>query len=255
MGFIRSIVSNVYKLLKRFGKFIYRLVAGILKPFYESILFVFSRENMGLSLFLAVGILLSQLFNILCYHAIGAKTLMTWFSTLKIVAYEPLAAVIIKLCLLYAVATFIFSKLILVNKHTHSGTTIIKTGFTVSIIICIISQLLFSSVMRFVYELSICSVVIISVFIERVFFLNKSKLVKEYQELWDLLKFIFPICIGFPVLLGGVGLIRSFYKSEDFIQIQLYRHIAMSLYFIGGASVFIIYPILKRIVKLRETNT
>jgi len=140
------------------------------------------------------------------------------------------------------------------NKRSYKGTIIFKKGLFISIIICLISQIIFSSAMRFAYEFSFCLVVIFALIIQNVFLKKRSNLKDEYQELFDLLKFIIPLCISFPILLGGSGFITSFYTEQDFIQLQLYRHISMSLYFVVGTIIFIVFPLLKKILELRESN-
>jgi hypothetical protein len=75
---------------------------------------------------------------------------------------------------------------------------------------------------------------------------------KIYQELWDLLKILIPICVGFPILMSGGGFIASFYREEqEILRVQLYRHIAMALYFEIGAALFLLLPILKKILSMR----
>ena len=75
-----------------------------------------------------------------------------------------------------------------------------------------------------------------------------------YDILWDVLKFITPLCIGIPILMGGAGFITSFYQAEkDVIRLQLYRHIAVAVYFELGAMLFLIYPVLKRVLLIRGT--
>jgi hypothetical protein len=74
------------------------------------------------------------------------------------------------------------------------------------------------------------------------------------DQLIGMLKFVIPMCIGLPIVMGGSGFIASFYQSqkEVIIQGQLYRHVIVSLYFIIGAFSFFIYPIAKQIIVLKQ---
>jgi len=123
-------------------------------------------------------------------------------------------------------------------------------------LLCILSQCLFSSVMRFFYEILFCFVVIASMVIVQTFLKTPIKDLttssSEYNELWDMVKFITTICLGIPILMGGAGFITSFYQTEqDMIRLQLYRHIAMAVYFEIGAILFLIYPVLKRVLLIK----
>lgn len=179
---------------------------------------------------------------------------MTWYKSFGIYNYEPSVKIVLIACILLVIANYIFAKLILMNKQSYKGIIIFKKGLFFSVIICLISQIIFSSAMRFAYEFSFCLVVIFAIIIQNVFLKKRSNLKDEYQDIFDLLKFIVPLCISFPVLLGGSGFITSFYTEQEFIQLQLYRHISMSLYFILGSIIFIVYPLLKKILEIRESN-
>lgn len=243
-----------YKSIKRYFRLLSENILTVLEIFFCKIKIIFSKDNFGLSLYLSLGILFSQLFNVYSYNSRGATKLMTWYKSYDIYNYEPSVKLVLIICILLSIANYVFMKLILMNKQSYKGIIIFKKGLLISIIICLISQIIFSSAMRFAYEFSFCLVVIFAIIIQNVFLKKRSNLKDEYQELFDLLKFIVPLCISFPVLLGGSGFITSFYTEQDFIQLQLYRHISMSLYFVFGTIIFIVFPLLKKILQMRESN-
>jgi len=110
--------------------------------------------------------------------------------------------------------------------------------------------------MRLWYETLFCFVAIAAMAMGHAFFHTTAEGLtsasREYQELWDILKLITPICLGVPILMGGAGFITSFYQTDqEMIRLQLYRHIAMAVYFELGAVLFLIYPVLKRILIIR----
>lgn len=247
-------IKYYYKPWQKHISLLLLYIHSLSKNLFYKIKNVINNDNLGISIYLSVGILFSQLFNIHSYSTRGASTLMTWYKLLGILNYEPNISLVIIVCILFAIANYVFIKLILMNKQSYKGITVFKKGLSISIVICLLSQIIFSSAMRFAYEFSFCLVVIFAIVIQNVFLKQSSILKDEYQELWDILKFIVPLCIGFPVILGGSGFITSFYKEQEFIQLQLYRHIIMSLYFVLGTIIFIVYPLIKKILELRESN-
>jgi len=74
----------------------------------------------------------------------------------------------------------------------------------------------------------------------------------DSSQLMDTLKFVIPLCIGLPVVMGGSGFIGSFYQKEHTtVQLQLYRHVIVSGYFLIGAFTFIVYPMIKQILIMK----
>jgi len=254
IALVKLKVKHYYKAVQEHIGLLSGCFLSVSQNFLNKIKTIFNIYNFGISIYLSLGILFSQLFNVYSYNSRGATKLMTWVKTLGIYNYEPSVDLVVIICILIAIVNYVFSKLILMNKQSYNGIKIFKKGLFISIIICLISQIIFSSAMRFAYEFSFCLVVIFTIIIQNSFLKKPSNLKDEYQELWDLLKFIVPLCISFPVLLGGSGLITSFYTEQEFIQLQLYRHISMSLYFVLGTIIFIVYPLLKKILELRESN-
>jgi len=223
--------------------------------FWKAIKTAFNYSSMPYSLYLAFGFFISQLLNILVYKARGAKKLQTWFNWIFGI-YYPSVEVVEFLCLIMALFVFFLCQFLLPKIRSYTSEQMLTRGILMSIMFCIISQLIFSSVMRLSYEFSFCLIVFTGLIVCRVFIQpiqgELSQNLKLYQELCDLLKILIPICIGFPILMGGGGFIASFYKEEqEFLKIQLYRHIAMALYFEIGAALFLLLPILKKILYMR----
>lgn len=227
------------------------LVAKAIKPFLTG-------NTMPLSVYIAIGILLSQLLNIYSYYSRGGTTLMTWYRLSGVTSKEPSILLISQLCVIMAVITFLACQLFAHYARGWPSAAILPRSILFCIVLCFVSQAVFSSIMRFSYELLICVVYITSLVISSAFLqvavTGIALRSPEYVELWDLLKFAAPLCIGIPLIMGGAGFITAFYQSEkDMIRLQLYRHIAMAVYFEIGAAAFILYPIAKRLLTIRGT--
>jgi len=224
--------------------------------FRELIKTAFNWPSMPYSLYLALGFFLSQLLNIQVYKAKGAISLQTWFTATGILNYQPSVKLVKFLCLIIAVFIFFLCQFLIPKIRLFSGERILTTGILLSIIFCVISQLIFSSVMRLSYEFSFCLIIFASLIVCQVFIQSIQGELEQnlriYQELWDLLKILIPICIGFPILMGGGGFIASFYIEEQgFLRMQLYRHIGMALYFEIGVALFLLLPTMKKILSMR----
>ena len=157
-----------------------------------------------------------------------------------------------------ALVVFVSLQLSIPTASGLNGLELLKSGSIMAIILLVLSQLIFSSVMRLSYELLFCLVPLLGILLSNTFLVPVSQNLpldsKDYQELWDLLKFITPICIGLPILMGGGGFITAFYQREqDVVRKQLYRHITMAAYFEIGAVLFLNFPILKRIIAASGT--
>jgi len=213
-------------------------------------------QSMPLAFYISVGFLISQFSNIFSYYSRGGTKLMTWFKLVGLTNREPSIFLISQLCIIMAILTFIGFQMFASYACKWPSLSILTRSIIFFVILCILSQLLFSSVMRFSYEILFCFVVIVSMVLVHTFFQTPieglTTYSPEYNELWDHLKYITTICLGIPILMGGAGFITSFYQTEqDMIRLQLYRHIAMAVYFELGAILFLIYPVLKRVLLIR----
>lgn len=254
-------LRKLQKIIEKNCSYIYRhldiflLISLILLIGFTT--FLLKLRNPSFAIYIAFGLFFSQYYNIHIYKSMGASNLNTWFNNFSLTHKLPRIKPVKIACALYS---FILFLLIAsqINKITNLNTILIlKIGFLVSLFICAISQLIFSSIMRFTYELSFCLIVLFAILIHKLFLgfeLTDYDFVRlSYKELWDLLIFIIPICIGFPIVIGGAGFISSFYSEERVIlKKQLYRHISMSGYFEVGAIYFIIIPILEKIISSKQ---
>ena len=216
------------------------------------------RDILFYSSYLTLGFFISQKSHIEVYKAGGATTLQTWLNlTLRIP--NPSVEFVEFLSLTMAPFVFFSCSFLLYKLHSSKAKKILHIGILISIIFCTISQLIFSSIMRLIYEFSFCLIVFASVIIYEVFIrsiqdsLSQNQKWRIYQDLWELLKILTPICMGFPTLMGGVDLI---YKGEPLLWIYprhmlMVRHILMAGYFEVGAAFFLIIPILKTIFHMR----
>lgn len=200
-----------------------------------------------------IGFVLSHYSHVYIYRIRGGKSLMTWFKLFNVINKEPSVKLVYILCLALIIIQFIMMQLTIPRATSSSLSSIFKIGIIYSFIFLILSQLISSSIMRLSYESLICFIVLIGILITQIFLICEKVSIERYQELWDLLKFITPLCIGIPILMGSAGFITSFYQNDqNVIQMQLYRHIAMTLYFSLGTFLFVIYPIVSKILHLRE---
>lgn len=227
------------------------LILKAFKPLVNS-------ESMLLAVYLALGFLISQLTHIQCYYSRGATKLMTWYKLVGLTEREPSLVLIAQLCVIVAVLTFFAFQLFAHYASNWPSLTVLTRCILFCCCLCLASQALFSSAMRLAYEVLFSFVIVASMLIAKAFLQGAITGLtiesREYSELWDVLKFITPLCIGIPILMGGAGFITSFYQAEkDVIRLQLYRHIAMAIYFELGAVLFLIYPVLKRVLLIRGT--
>jgi len=230
----------------------------------ESLKLHYLRDILPYSLYLSVGFFISQKSHIEVYKAGGATTLQTWFN-LILGIHNPSVEFVEFLSLIMSFSVFFYCSVlpyILCSSTAEEilPEKILHIGILISIIFCTISQLIFSSIMRLIYEFSFCLIVFASIIIYRAFIqptqgtLSQNQKWRIYQDLWELLKILTPICMGFPTLMGGVDLI---YKGEPLLWIYprhmlMVRHILMAGYFEVGAAFFLIIPILKMIFHMRR---
>ena len=241
-----------------------------------SILYDILSYSWRYSLYLTFGILFSQMLNILGYKVVEATTTTTWFNLISQILdilgykvawfnwifgiYNPSVEFVEFLSLIMALFVFFSCSVLLYILRSSKVEQILTGGILISIIFCTISQLIFSSIMRLIYEFSFCLIVFASVIIYRTFIqsiqgsLSQNQKWRIYQDLWELLKILIPICIGFPTVMGGVDLI---YKGESLLwtyprHLLMVRHILMAGYFEVGAAFFLIIPILKTIFHMRR---
>lgn len=220
---------------------------------FENIAFLFNSRSLLYSIYIILGFSLSHYTHIYVYQIRGGKSLQTWFRALNLTEYEPSIKVVYLFCLIMIIAQFFMIQLTLPSAERATSFSVFKIGIIYTVLFLILSQLISSSVMRFSYEVLICFIALAGVLLTKVFLTNEQASHERYQELWDLLKFVTPLCIGVPILMGSVGFITSFYQSEqNVIRLQLYRHITMTIYFIIGTFCFVIYPVMSKILFLRE---
>lgn len=213
-----------------------------------------SPKIFGLSLYLTLGFLVSQFTHIYVYSSRGAPTLETWYHVLGITDRQPSIAIATIMCFILAILIFGTSYLFLARAEILTGERMLTIGLTGSLVFCVASQLIFSSVMRLSYEFSFCLILLSSTIILNVFFPLDARMQNQetYRDLWDILKILIPFTLAFPILLGGAGLISSFYQEEpEFLRTQLYRHVAMAIYFEIGSVLFLLLPVLRRILIIK----
>ncbi len=219
----------------------------------NGIKYFFNSESLVLTLYLVIGFFLSHFSHIYVYRSRKGKTLMTWFKQIKLIEKEPSIKLVIILCLFLYLIQFSIIQLTIPLATEASLLKIFNVGILYLIIFSIISQLIFSSIMRLSYELLICAIIIFSIILSKTFIHSDVYTIEKYRELWDIIKFITPFCIGIPILMGSVGFITSFYqKEQSVIRLQLYRHVLMTIYFVIGTLSLIVYPIVKEILIVRE---
>jgi hypothetical protein len=220
---------------------------------FRGIAYYFNGQSLLYSLYIIFGFILSHYSHIYVYKIRGGKSLMTWLRLFNLTENEPSIKTVYILCLALVLIIFSMTQLTIPYIEKASSLSVFKVGMIYSLIFLILSQLISSSVMRLSYEFLICSILLVGILLTKVFLKSNQISIERYQELWDLLKFITPLFVGLPIILGSVGFITSFYQTEQsVIRLQLYRHIAMTIYFIIGTFCFIIYPIISKILFVRE---
>ncbi len=158
--------------------------------------------------------------------------------------YAIISAIIYLILSIYAIKSI---------KHYKNIRRIFSVGILISLLFSVNVQLFIVSVINFVYETFYVLIVYISLIIDSEFIHNNKS---NENELWDLIKIVLPICINFPLLMAGGGLIAAFYSGErDAVQAQLYRHVGLAIYFEIGAFAYIICPIIKKLLFLRKNIT
>lgn len=215
-----------------------------------------SKASLPVALYVAIGLLFSQLMHIHSYHSRGGAKLMTWFKSFGLSNREPSIMLVSQLCIIMAVVVFLGLQLFVGRALESNSRVVLVRGTLLLVCACLVSQVMFSSIMRLSYESLFCFVALASVVLKLTFVdavpNDVTSSSPEYLELWDLLKFVTPICLGMPILMGGGGFITSFYQTEQvMVRLQLYRHIAMVVYFGVGAATLIVYPILRQILIIR----
>lgn len=203
-------------------------------------------EFMPYSFYLAFGIFLSHCAHIYVYHKNGGTELATWFSQFGI--FSPLQVVTAtQLATVFCISLFLIFQISFPFIIKFSLPKIFSISIFVTIIICIFSNLITSSIMRISYEALFCMIPFAAIILKLMITGSSA------SQLSDALKFIIPLCIGLPIVMGGSGFIASFYqKQQTTIQLQLYRHVIISTYFFIGAFGFIIYPIIKQILIMKK---
>lgn len=224
--------------------------------FTDSIKQLFTIKHFPFSLYISFGVLLSQLAQIHVYYKIGVRDLQTWFSAFHLAEKPQPMILTIQLCIVMAICLFLLLQIFFSKSQAIEADKFLKWGILITIIICVISNLILSSIMRIPYEALFCFVSFFALLLQNQFIGAVSDQVdiigKSYKELWDMLKMLIPVCLGLPIVMGGVGFIAAFYKeAQEVINLQLYRHVYMAIYFELGAISLLIYPIFKRLLIYR----
>jgi hypothetical protein len=123
---------------------------------WEAIKIAFNWSSMPYSLYLTFGFFLSQLLNIQVYKAKGATSLQTWLRAAGILNDQPSVNLVKVLCLIMDIFVFFLCQFLIPEIRLFLPERILTTAVLLSIIFCMISQLIFSSVMRLSYEFSFC---------------------------------------------------------------------------------------------------
>ncbi len=197
--------------------------------------------------------LLSQFFHIFIYKC---NHLRTWFNWLKLTTFSPskLEASIGSITI--GIMVFFMSLFFYNNRNKIDEITLIKYGFIYILSSVALSQLIFSSIMRLVYETMFLGLFVFNIAINKLYlhyaniFFDKKEL---YDELWNVFRISISLSIGMPIIAGGGALLASFFKNDiSFLRIQLYRHLTMILYFEFGIILLVIWPVIKQILLMRK---
>ena len=217
---------------------------------------LFSIEILQYAFYISFGVLVSQLSQIYVYYSKGSKSLGTWFLHFSIFDQKQSISTTTILCITMAILLFFAISFLLFYARALPALAILKYGIAFIIIVCIASNIIFSSVMRFFYESIFCSLALCSVILQYKYLsinpLGVELLGRYNDELSGMLKFVIAACMGVPIVIGGAAFITSFYQGEkSIIQLQLYRHVYMTIYFEIGMVVLLIYPICRKIFSIR----
>ncbi|MBU0711245.1 hypothetical protein KKA87_04910 [bacterium] len=162
--------------------------------FIKALKSIVNTQSMPWSFYITIGFLISQFSNIYSYYSRGGDRLMTWFKLIGMTNKEPSIFLISQICILMAFLSFIGFQIFSSYSVNWSSLNVLVKSIIFFGVLCIISQCLFSSVMRFSYEILFSFVVIVSMVLTQSFFnVSTEGLVMhspEYEELWDLLKFM-----------------------------------------------------------------
>jgi hypothetical protein len=207
------------------------------------------------SFYISIGFFLSQYFNIIVYKSRGADTLRTWFNIFQVSQYQPTIKTVTICILIMDILILILTNVVINKILKRNGIRILKVGFLISVILCIVSQLIYSSIIRIAYELFFSLIIFVSLLLDIEFIYSNDYRKGDKKEYWDLLRLLLPVCISFPLLITGGSLISTFYGNQnDVIRDQIYRHIALAIYFEIGTFIFILYPIIKKLIIIRRIN-
>ena len=201
-----------------------------------------------LSGFVAIGFLASHLLHIYAYHSLSGQMLETWFS--KFGLGGAISVTIgIRLSIVFSVIVFLVLQLLFYQATTVANTAVLKWGLGAIGLLVLLSQLSSCSFTRMAYEALLCLIALGSLLIQKGLPTSHTCSPAQRQALWDLLKFVVPLCIGLPVVMGGVGFVSSFYSGEkEILRLQLHRNVYMTGYFYVGAVVFVVYPIARQLL-------
>ncbi len=209
------------------------------------------------STYLSIGFFLSHLFHAITYWSQGGKNLATWLTNFS---HGSSAAftLSVPLALFLAACLSAFSLVvgIILNREFDRRPINRTLNLSISVLFMLIisSQAITSSVLRILYETGFVFVFMASMIVQKVFLppAKEAPLNKElYERLWDLLKLSIPLVLGFSAIFGGVGAISSFYDTpQEFIHRQMYRHLYLTIYFVLGMGLFVMYPIFRQILTM-----
>ena len=163
---------------------------------------VFNRKTIKYSIYLSFGFFLSQFSNIMVYYLQGSSNVDTLFSLTNTLNRLPMfyASILsVSLCIFI----FLIFQLIFPSLIQRSANKLLRNGLIIGLFFIFISQLLFTSIMRLVYEFSFYIIVISSLLIQKLWIKQprpneKSRFDEikfHYNEIWDLLKVSIPMLL------------------------------------------------------------
>ena len=205
-----------------------------------------------LSGYVTLGLLGSHFLQVQVYSIRGSKTLQTWLGHAGIDAHIPIGyGIYLSLVTITVLSIATFGLALRGMNESPSAT--LKWGLRVVLAMALVSQLPFSSVMRLPYEALFLLVAMFGIITRALFDPIRKPTEAVFADAKGIIKFVLPISIGLPLLVGGVGFISSFYSGDqDIVRLQLYRHFYLSAYFLLGAGFFVIYPMLYQMLRFKS---
>ena len=215
-----------------------------------------SRGHASASAYISIGILASQFAHIQVYAALSADRVQTWFGNLGFATIAFPLRLVVVLCLAMGGALFLWFHSYTLRAIDEDRLVNARRGALIAAVACVASQAIFSSIMRLAYEalfgvLAVAAVVLAP---SRHAKASGGDQLKAHIDPWDAFKFAVTVALTVPVLSTGAALISSFWDPSELAarRFQLYRHVAMVLYFELGLVTFLILPLGQKLLRDRE---